>query len=228
MSTGSGVATLQCRSPTFWITTNLSVQEPHRWDRYREHPAGCNKFAESTVVLPPSASAARYATIGLQFSSRSTRRHVWPRGALASGSPSVTCSVSPAREQWRALLTNLEAIDQVVAASAGDLPGRNVRDLLRILAMLRDHGVGLYFVRDDIDTGMGSPPFAVLDIVEAHRRARFSRAIRDGQARCLAAGKVIGRPAIRPSVRIKSKCIWPGALVSGLRRGDSRSVRPAS
>jgi DNA invertase Pin-like site-specific DNA recombinase len=101
--------------------------------------------------------------------------------------------------RWKTLLANLTGIDQVVVSSAGDLPGKSVRDLLKILAMLRDHGVGLYIHRDDIDTGAGSA-FTLLDIVEAHRRARLSRAIRIGQARCVAAGKVIGRPRIRPSI----------------------------
>jgi DNA invertase Pin-like site-specific DNA recombinase len=128
--------------------------------------------------------------------------------------------------QWKALLANLGGIDQVIIASAGDLPGRNVRDLLRILAMLRDHGVGLYFVRDDIDTRVGSA-FTLLDIVEAHRRARLSWAIRLGQARCVAAGKIIGRPAIRPSVRTQIQAYLAGG--AGLRSTARRfKVSPAS
>ena len=92
------------------------------------------------------------------------------------------------------------AIDQVVVASGGELPAKSVRELLKVLGTLRDHGVSLYVHSGDIDTSMGSA-FALLDIIDAFRRAKRSRAIRARQARCIAAGKVIGRPAIRPSVR---------------------------
>jgi DNA invertase Pin-like site-specific DNA recombinase len=116
--------------------------------------------------------------------------------------------------QWKVLLTNLGGIDQVAVSSAGDLPGKNVRDLLRVLGMLRDHGVSLYIHCDDIDTTVGSP-FTVLDIGQAYRRGKLSKAIRLGQARCVAAGKVIGRPAIRLSVRNQIQaCLAEGA---GLR-----------
>jgi DNA invertase Pin-like site-specific DNA recombinase len=94
-------------------------------------------------------------------------------------------------------------IDQVVVASAGDLLGKSVRELLKVLRTLRDHGVGLYVHSGDIDTSVGSA-CAVLDIIDAFQRAKLSRAIRAGQARCVAAGKVIGRPAIRLRVRTQS------------------------
>ena len=128
--------------------------------------------------------------------------------------------------RWKALLANLDAIDQVVASSADDLPGKSVRDLLKILATLRDHGVGLCLHREGIDTSC-SPAFTLLDIVEAHRRARLSRAIRNGQARCVAAGKVIGRPAIRPSIRIQIQTYL--AQGAGLRSTARRfNVSPGS
>jgi DNA invertase Pin-like site-specific DNA recombinase len=102
--------------------------------------------------------------------------------------------------QWKALLADLCSIDQLAIESAADLPGRTVRDLLKVLGMFRDHGVGLYIHRDGIDTNKGGP-FTVLDIGQAYRRDKLSRSIRAGQARALAAGKVVGRPAIRPCVR---------------------------
>ena len=128
--------------------------------------------------------------------------------------------------RWKALLTNLHSIDQVVASSADDLPGKSVRDLLKVLWTLRDHGVSLRLHREGIDTSC-SPAFTLLDIVEAHRRARLSRAIRNGQARCVAAGKVIGRPAIRASVRTQIQAYL--AQGAGLRSTARRfNVSPGS
>jgi DNA invertase Pin-like site-specific DNA recombinase len=128
--------------------------------------------------------------------------------------------------QWKELLANLGGIDQVSVASAGDLPGKSVRDVLKVLATLRDHRVGLYLHREGICTGDGTA-FTVLDIIDAFRRAKLSRAIRLGQARCLAAGKVIGRPAIRPGVRIQIRAYL--AEGAGLRSTARRfRVSPAS
>jgi hypothetical protein len=45
---------------------------------------------------------------------------------------------------WRSLIGRLDAVDRGVLSSAGDLPGRTVNDLLKTVAILRDHGVGLY------------------------------------------------------------------------------------
>ncbi len=101
---------------------------------------------------------------------------------------------------WRAVWESLDGVDQVVVASAADLPGRTVNDLLRLLGTLRDHGVGLLLVTEGIDTASGSG--AVLDLIAAYRRAKLSQAIRRGQERARASGKVIGRPAIPQAVLI--------------------------
>jgi DNA invertase Pin-like site-specific DNA recombinase len=135
-------------------------------------------------------------------------------------------SVRNRNAQWKTLLANLGGIDQVVVSSAGDLPGKSIRDLLRVLGMLRDHGVSLYIHCDDIDTRVGSP-FVVLDIGQAYRRDKLSKAIRVGQARCVAAGKVIGRPRIRPGIvtRIQT-CLAEG---SGIRSTARRlKISPGS
>jgi hypothetical protein len=127
---------------------------------------------------------------------------------------------------WKALLANLDAIDQVIIASAGDLPAKSVKSLLKVLGTLRDNSVGLYLHREGIDTSCGSV-FTVLDIGEAYRRGKLSQAIRIGQARSVAAGKVIGRPRIRPGVvtRIQT-CLAEGA---GIRSTARRfKVSPAS
>jgi DNA invertase Pin-like site-specific DNA recombinase len=96
---------------------------------------------------------------------------------------------------WNALVRKLDEADQVIVGGAGDLPGRNVADLLKLLGLFRDHSVTLYFYREGIDTG--STGFALLKIVEAYHRAKLSAAIKAGQA---ASGKRIGRPPIPPGV----------------------------
>jgi DNA invertase Pin-like site-specific DNA recombinase len=95
---------------------------------------------------------------------------------------------------WRRLLANLDAVDQVALTHAGDIPGKTVNDFLKILSILRDHGVGLYVHSEQIDTA--SSGFALLDLIRAYRRAKLSQAIRSGQAKALAAGKRIGRPTV--------------------------------
>ena len=53
-----------------------------------------------------------------------------------------------------ALLAGLDHVDQVVVASAGDLPGRVVNDLLKTFSeTLRSHDVGLRLHHEQIDTG---------------------------------------------------------------------------
>ena len=100
---------------------------------------------------------------------------------------------------WRSAVSELAQVDQIVLNCAGDLPGKSVTDLLKILETLCDHGVSLIVPQDGIDTGSGSP--AVLDLIAAYRSAKRSEAIRAGQARARAAGKRLGRPAVPDKVR---------------------------
>ena len=130
------------------------------------------------------------------------------------------------RSGWKALLAGLGGIDQVVVQSAGDLPGRKVHDLLNFLDRLKDHGVGLYLVTEDIDTGNGAA-FTLLEIVEAYRRAKLSQAIRAGQTRALAAGKRVGRPLV--SVSLRRHILAALAAGSGIRPTARRfKVSPGS
>jgi DNA invertase Pin-like site-specific DNA recombinase len=82
---------------------------------------------------------------------------------------------------WRAVVSELAQIDQVVVGSVSDLPGKSATDLLKILATLCNHGVSLSSSRDGIDTGSGS--IAVLDLIAAYRAAKRSEAIKAGQPR---------------------------------------------
>jgi DNA invertase Pin-like site-specific DNA recombinase len=126
---------------------------------------------------------------------------------------------------WRGLLTRLDIIDQVALAKAGDIPGNTVADLLKILGILRCHGVDLYVHNEQIDTsGTG---FALLDLIMAYRRAKLSQAIRNGQARAMAAGKRIGRPKVPHGItnRIQTALAHGGGIRSTARLYN---VSPAS
>src|SRR5579862_7733444 len=57
---------------------------------------------------------------------------------------------------WRAMITRLGEVDLVVVGSAGDLPGRTVKDLLKILDQLRHHDVELRVHRGEINTSDGT------------------------------------------------------------------------
>jgi DNA invertase Pin-like site-specific DNA recombinase len=100
---------------------------------------------------------------------------------------------------WRTLIAYLDTVDQIAIPSAGDIPGKTIADLLKVLGTLRDHGVGLYLHAEQIDTGNGG--FVSLELIQAYRRAKLSQAIRNGQAKALAAGKRIGRPIVPGGVR---------------------------
>jgi DNA invertase Pin-like site-specific DNA recombinase len=99
---------------------------------------------------------------------------------------------------WNELVRTLGQIDQVLVATAGDLPGRTVADLLKILATFHGDHVDLRLHKQGIDTSTG---FGVLEIIEVYRRAKLSAAIRRGQAAGRVAGRITGRPAIPPSIR---------------------------
>jgi Resolvase, N terminal domain len=126
---------------------------------------------------------------------------------------------------WRAIVARLDVVDQVVLATAGDIPGKSLPDLLKILDLLRERAVSLYLHSEGIDTDSSS--FALLDIIHAFRDAKLSQAIRIGQMKARAAGKTIGRPIVplRVQDRIRS-ALTDGA---GIRPTARRfGVSPAS
>jgi DNA invertase Pin-like site-specific DNA recombinase len=126
----------------------------------------------------------------------------------------------------RALVAHLGGVDQVAVMSAADLPARTVKELLRLLGILRDHGVGLIVTAEGIDTNRGTA-FTVLDVIAEFRRTKLSRAIRVGQAKALAAGKTIGRPKVPAAIRHH---IWACvAAGSGIRPTANKfGVAPAT
>jgi DNA invertase Pin-like site-specific DNA recombinase len=126
---------------------------------------------------------------------------------------------------WRKLLAGLDQVDEVIVGGAGDLPGKSVQDLLKVLETLRDHDVGLHLHHEQIDTsGTG---FVLLDLIAAYRAAKLSAAIRNGQAKALAGGKKIGRPTIPPGVmaRVKACLLAKDGTRSIARRFN---ISPAS
>jgi DNA invertase Pin-like site-specific DNA recombinase len=124
---------------------------------------------------------------------------------------------------WHRLVDSLATVDRVIVADAGDLPGRSVADLLKILGLLRDRGVTLHL--HNIETGTTTS--VVLDIVQAYRRAKLSQAIRTGQAKALAGGKRIGRPVVPGRVQdhIRAALASGGGIRPTARRFN---VSPAS
>jgi len=155
------------------------------------------------------------------------------KAVLARGDiVAATFSDHPAARQgrrrysgWKTLLGSLDGVDQVAVATAGDLPGRTVNHLLKILGVLRDHGTSLFLVYEGIDTSNGSSAF--LDLITAYRAAKLSQAIRRGQAKALAAGKRIGRPLVPAEVR---RSIQASLFENGAIRPTARKfhVSPAS
>lgn len=100
---------------------------------------------------------------------------------------------------WKNILASLDGVDQVAVMSAGDLPGKTVKDLLRLLATLREHCVSLFLHSEGIDTSNGSTAF--LDLITAYRAVKLSQAIRKGIVSAREVGKVIGRPKVSANVR---------------------------
>lgn len=100
---------------------------------------------------------------------------------------------------WRSLIARLDTVDKIVVANAGDIPGRKVADLLKVLVVLRDHGVTLHL----LDLNAGTMTGEVLDIIAAYRSAKLSAAIRAGQAKAAAAGRRIGRPSVPARIKIQ-------------------------
>jgi hypothetical protein len=110
---------------------------------------------------------------------------------------------------WKNILASLDGVDQVAVMSAGDLPGKTAKDLLRLLGHLREHNVSLFVHNAGIDTSNGSAAF--MDLIQAYRAAKLSQAIRKGIVNAREVGKVIGRPKVPASVRYRIQaCLAQG------------------
>jgi DNA invertase Pin-like site-specific DNA recombinase len=107
----------------------------------------------------------------------------------------------------------------MVLANVGDLPRRNVHDLLKLLATFRDRGVSLLV--NDIGIDTSNAGFDVLALIKAYRATTLSAAIRAGHMRARAAGKRIGRPVIPPGVMSRVVASLVDGVASGRRRDGS-------
>jgi len=150
------------------------------------------------------------------------RQAVEERGDAVVGNFAEHDAQGRRKTGWKASLANLDGVDQIAVVSAGDLPGRTVNDLLRLLETLRDHGIDLFLMTENIDTASGSA--AILDLISAYRRTKLSQAIKRGQERC---GKRIGRPPIPLGVVVRIRaCLQQGG---GIRATAKKfGVSPAS
>jgi DNA invertase Pin-like site-specific DNA recombinase len=117
---------------------------------------------------------------------------------------------------WRGVVASLGEVDQIVVSCSSDLPGRTVQDLLKILDLLRDHGVSLFVHHEGIDIDNGAA--AILDLIASYRAAKHSEAIRVGQMKARTAGKWIGRPQVPDHIR--------GGIVDALSR--NYGIRPTA
>ena len=147
---------------------------------------------------------------------RGLRQTVEARGGIvvATYIDDDTSTVRTRNAGWKALLANLDGIDEVVVASARDIPGKGVRNLLTVLGTLRDHGASLYLHQEGVNT-VNASACDLLDLIDSYRSATLSRAIRNGQAKC---GKRIGRPQVPMNVRRR---IWTALA-------DGAGVRPTA
>jgi DNA invertase Pin-like site-specific DNA recombinase len=127
-------------------------------------------------------------------------RAVEHRGDLVVGTFANQGAEGRRRAGWKALIASLDGVDLLAVASAADLPGRTVQDLLRHLETLRNHGVDLFLLAEGIDSAT-APAVAMLDLISAYRRANLPVAIKTGQAMALEAGKRVGRPEVPQCVR---------------------------
>ena len=133
----------------------------------------------------------------------------------------------PHNPRWKALLASLRDIDQVAIASAGDVPGRTLKDLLIVIACLRERGVSIYLHREGVDTRNASP-FVLLDIVDAYRRASGGRLSRGLSTRLSYLASTSGGHPSHPTSGIESANAWRMATASGAPPRSSGLRPPVS
>ena len=126
---------------------------------------------------------------------------------------------------WRKLLAHLDGLDQIVLANAGDLPGKTVTDFLCVLSRLSRRDIAVMVPSADIDTSNGSA--AVLNLIAAFRREKWTAAIRAGQNKARRMGRHIGRPPMPIALKDRIADVLRGG--AGIRPTARRfNVSPAS
>jgi Resolvase, N terminal domain len=120
---------------------------------------------------------------------------------------------------WHRLIAHLDTVDRIVVADAGDLPGRSVADLLKILGLLRDRGVTLHL--HNIETG------TTTSVTSFRRTAAPSCPMPSGSGRrrpWRRANGLVG-PSSHAVCRTVFRPLWPRVVASDRRLESSTSVR---
>lgn len=103
----------------------------------------------------------------------------------------------------------------LVAAWSIDRLSRSTRDLLEFLSELNDRNVGLYLLRQNIDTttASGRMFFTMVAAISEFERALLIERTHAGLARAKAQGKKLGRPsALTPAKETKVRELLAGGM----------------
>lgn len=122
------------------------------------------------------------------------------------------------RPAWRDLLDYVRPGDAVAVYRIDRLTRRGLRDLLQVVADLREqHGVGVRSLTEPIDTTgpAGELILAIVGWVAEQELETLRRRTRDGMAAAAARGRHCGRPPVDPEkVAIARELIAAGHSVS--------------
>ncbi len=160
---------------------------------------GCTARASSIATLAGTAGRAG-TLVGYTRVSSGGRLLERQRAALAAAGCTIlfadtVVGRTARRPELAACLASLQPGDTLIVPSLEQLT-RSVHELIRIVAGLRDRGVGLRSLHEALDTA-GSDGQAVLAVFAA--LARFvheaeTEAARDGRTAARAGGQRLGRP----------------------------------
>jgi len=90
----------------------------------------------------------------------------------------------------------------LIAASSVDRLGRSLQDLVGFLTEINARGVGLFLLRQGLDTTTpsGRAMFGMLSVFSEFERALIAERIRSGLARVRAEGQRLGRPMVSDEI----------------------------
>jgi len=90
----------------------------------------------------------------------------------------------------------------LVAAWSVDRLGRSLQDLVAFLSELQSRNVGLFLLRQNLDTSSpsGKAMFGMLSVFSEFERSMIAERVRSGLARARAEGKRLGRPTVSDAV----------------------------
>jgi DNA invertase Pin-like site-specific DNA recombinase len=177
-------------------------------------------------------TAAGYAraVVGDDAGAARERLHLLERAGCAVVHADEAAGREPGFPRLRECLETLRPGDVLVVTELGQL-GRTQRELVTIVAEVRERGAGLRSLREDLDTTTpgGEAIFRVFAGLADVGRAAISAGTSDGLAAARARGKRLGRPpALTPDQLrgVRDLLLRPEGTVSGVARqlGVSRST----